>query len=83
MLNFRRSSSLHLQPAVLTSIDIIHLAENKIKAYSTDSEQSLLELTEPAVIMDWAGRVLVWYLPEAVSHPNQVRLICDHLTGRY
>ena len=32
----------------------------------------LNELTEPALVMDSSGRVLLWYLPNAISSPNQV-----------
>ena len=34
------------------------------------------ELTEPTMIMDRSGHVLAWYLPGAVSQPNQVCVTC-------
>ena len=57
-----------------TNIDIIRLAEGKGKVYSEDGERPLFHLTEPSLIVDRSDRVLAWYLPDAVSSPNQVML---------
>ncbi|KAG6373046.1 hypothetical protein JVT61DRAFT_7103 [Boletus reticuloceps] len=72
----------------IPDIDIIRLAETIHRWRSEhhpeqalNSEEDMLpeevsagwlELTEPALVTDKADSVLLWYLPGAVSMPNQV-----------
>jgi hypothetical protein len=57
------------------NVDIIRLTEDvqcRSDRTKADSILPLTELTEPTLIMDRSGNVLVWYLPGALSGPNQV-----------
>jgi hypothetical protein len=69
--------SMHCERCLLVHINIntIHLTEDvqhRSDRTEADPTLPLTELTEPTLIMDWSGNVLVWYLPGALSGPNQV-----------
>lgn len=71
---------------VLSDIDVEELARLPRKAPTEDKlsigdsgangeelRDNLREVTEPAVIADRAGNIILWYLPKGMSGPNQVR----------
>ncbi|KAF8449500.1 hypothetical protein L210DRAFT_3641096 [Boletus edulis BED1] len=65
----------------LAEVDIVRLAEtahqsNQIEVHTEDlmlpaNPGIRRELREPTVIIDRSGHVLLWYLPGAMSQPNQ------------
>ena len=40
------------------------------------------KLYEPAVITDWDGRILLWYLPGILSHLRRVSISHQYKWGR-
>lgn len=66
---------------MLQDLEIIRLAEKKGTAQLISDNDCveeippLQQLTEPAVIVDRSGYILLWYLPGLVSQPNQASLI--------
>ncbi|KAF8550174.1 hypothetical protein OG21DRAFT_1487977 [Imleria badia] len=75
--------SVYQNQVHLEDIDMICLAEhagrkqgslvqNQVLDYSLDWGFPLRELTKPVLILDQSGNVLLWYLLDVVSRPNQM-----------
>jgi hypothetical protein len=68
---------MHCEHCLLVhvNVDIICLTEDvqcRSNRNEADPTHLLTELTEPTLITDRSGNILVWYLPGALSAPNQV-----------
>jgi hypothetical protein len=72
-----RSYPTNCHPVTISDVDIIRLGERMKRGANSSmpsdaDTQAYGDLTEPAVITDRTGYVLLWYLPGAISEPNQV-----------
>lgn len=73
-------------PVVLSEINVDKLTRLPRKSPTEDAitspgdsptmkqelRDNLTQLTDPTVIADCAGNIIVWYLPNGMSSPNQV-----------
>ena len=72
-------------PVTISNVDIIQLGEqikrrgHLMVPLDTDEEEYTV-LTEPAVVTDRSGYVLLWYLSGAISQSNQVSMSLSSVT---
>ncbi|KAF8545996.1 hypothetical protein OG21DRAFT_1491694 [Imleria badia] len=63
---------IHLAECVnRKSTHLVEVQEKDDGSVGGDQRAKLSEVVLPTVILDRSGKVLVWYLPDAVSPPNQ------------
>ena len=72
-------------PVTISNVDIIQLGEQiKRRGHSMvpldANEEEYTVLTKPAVVTDRSGYMLLWYLPGAISQPNQVSMFLSSTT---